>query len=305
MTKTTKTTTPPARVTHIFANSPIDGQLYSAIDRFLNDGCPDRVVLSLVTAEGNARDAFRIGEMMQARTSELMIHVPGVCRSVGTLLACAGHRVLFALDAEFGPLSVRTTRQNESGVWRDARWSQLAIEGLCNQAIELQASMAQTIVSRYRGAVDYREAAQLAGNVLNGIMSPLVSQLNVGEICDDYIELRAAEEYALQLARGSGGNIDAEGVKRLMYGFPASDFYLDAFDDQHRWFRRMDLAWDALEHSLRNFHKYPRAPLSAEDRIIFKEIIDAPDDDELSNPDFDPGENILNWDYRIGAPAGE
>jgi hypothetical protein len=261
--------------------------------------------LSVVTSEGNARDAFRIGDMMQRRTSELMIHVPGVCRSAGTLLACAGYRVVFGMDAEFGPLSVGTTKQNEPGVWRDARRNQLALEGLCNQAVELQASMAQTIVSRYRGAVGYSEAAQLAGNMLNGIMNPLVSQLNIGEMADDYIELRAAEEYALQLARGNGGNIDAEGIKRLIYGFPSSDFALDAFEDQHSWFRRMDLAWEALEHSLRNFHKYPRVPLSAEDRITFREIIDAPDDDELRDPDFDPGENIPNWDYETGAPAGE
>jgi hypothetical protein len=35
MPKNTTTKTRPGKVTHIFANSPIDGQLYSMIDRLL------------------------------------------------------------------------------------------------------------------------------------------------------------------------------------------------------------------------------------------------------------------------------
>src|SRR5258708_19182115 len=73
------------------------------------------VVIIPVTDGGNADVAYRIGRYLQREYKEVYAFVPSRCKSAGTLLAAAAHKLYMGDLGELGPLDIQISIKDEIG----------------------------------------------------------------------------------------------------------------------------------------------------------------------------------------------
>ena len=76
----------------LLINSPMEDDLFFEVAKCVAQGrASSKVVAAVVTLGGLAGAAYRIGRYLQTTYDEVVIFVPSLCKSAGTLLATAGH----------------------------------------------------------------------------------------------------------------------------------------------------------------------------------------------------------------------
>lgn len=249
--------------THIFVNSPIDGRLYREIMKALTaspESRKERAVLTLVTYGGIANDAYRIGRFLQMAFSErLFVHVPTVCASAGTLLVCAGSELIISPLSELGPLDAQILKSDELRARRSGLVLRSIFENLGQHSFELYAKLVENIIDHSGGSIKYRTAAQIAGEMVVGLVGGLYEQISPEQVGEDYRYLSVAVDYGKRLAE-KGKNIDEAGVTSLVYEFPAHDFIID-FREAVSLFKRVRVPSGVLQADL----KRPECKLTPSD----------------------------------------
>ncbi|MHB8885075.1 MAG: hypothetical protein ACYC5H_08290 [Methylovirgula sp.] len=256
----------PSEFFHIFANSPVDPSLYRQITKIVPSEKPDCVVVTLITLGGSAHDAYRTGRFLQMAFKEIYIHVPTVCASAGTLLVCAGNGLIIGAMSELGPLDAQILKSDELGERRSGLVVRSLFENLGTHAFELHTSLVEKIIDHSGGAIKYRTAAHVAGEMVVGLMRGLYEQMNPEQIGEDYRFLKIAEEYGRRLAEKSE-IIKDQALRTLVYDFPSHDFIID-FREAVRLFARVNVPSSILLEAIGNETATPLNPLSSRDRII-------------------------------------
>ena len=95
----------------LLANGDIDDRLFGDIvKQVIEKRQNQKVVLCLVTYGGQANAAYRIGRFLQSFYGEVVALVPSLCKSAGTLVVTAAHKVVMSVTGEIGPLDVQLSQ---------------------------------------------------------------------------------------------------------------------------------------------------------------------------------------------------
>jgi membrane-bound ClpP family serine protease len=97
----------------ILVNGPIDESLQIELQRCISQRFADnkgkrntKIVVALVTYGGLPNSAFKIGRFLQSMYEEVVCFVPSQCKSAGTLIVTAGHKLVMSSLGEIGPYAL-------------------------------------------------------------------------------------------------------------------------------------------------------------------------------------------------------
>lgn len=189
----------------------------------VNPGC----ILVLVTYGGLAGPAYRISRLMQDLFNPFTILISGPCKSAGTLLATGAHKIVFfPHSGELGPLDVQLYKRDEIGERRSGLVTSSAIDSLGQHAYELFSHFMLQTKLRGSGLVRFRTATDIAAAVATGLFGKIYEKIDPDTLGEEHRDTLVAVEYARRLC-DRGGNIDFDGINRLVYEYPSHDFVID------------------------------------------------------------------------------
>ena len=72
----------------------------------------DTLLLMLVTYGGDAHCAFRLAATIKRHYKQLIVFVPHICKSAGTLVCLAADELVLAANGELGPIDVQIKKED-------------------------------------------------------------------------------------------------------------------------------------------------------------------------------------------------
>lgn len=208
---------------------PLDPAAYS----YLRQGCRarqtrKRVLLIPITWGGDAHIAYKMGRCLQRRYEKVSIFVTGQCKSAGTLLAIAGHKLIISDDGELGPIDVQRMRQDD--LWETASGliESAAMESLGHMSRDLFGRMVTEIKGMSLGQITFKTAADAAAPIVSGMLSPIFAQIDPLKVGETARALQIASKYA-ELLDKTSQNLQRESmaVDKLTAGYPDHGFVID------------------------------------------------------------------------------
>ena len=142
---------------------PQDANLFEFIEK---EKQSDELLLLPVTYGGDPDVAYKLGRHLQTQYAKISVLVSGHCKSAGTLLAIAGHELIFGPYGELGPLDIQVPNMKNP----EATDSGLDItEGL--KALERQSQGAlRELISRLRQEFGDDITPEAAADIANGLI---------------------------------------------------------------------------------------------------------------------------------------
>lgn len=229
----------------LIVNGSIEEALFAKVMRCVGaNKKSDKLVLVLVTYGGQANPAYRIGRLLQGMYEEIVVFIPSYCKSAGTLIAVAGSKVVFSFVGEIGPLDVQLLERDEIGERKSGLTMRSALDDLRAHSFELFSDFMQGIKVRSGNNVSFKLAAELAGDVTNGLMSSIYCQIHPDVLGKDFRDLSVATKYGERLDR-KFGNLRQDAIYRLVHEYPSHDFVID-YDEAEEIFKHAELASEEL-----------------------------------------------------------
>jgi hypothetical protein len=181
--------------------------------------------LLIESGGGDAHYAYRIGRMLQRRTSDITMIVPQYAKSAATLLTLGGRHLSLSRDAELGPLDVQIfDRQKEE--YGSALDDVQALERLNIFAI---AAVDQSMMM-YMGRTGKRTDVLLPQvlQYVTNFLRPLLEKIDTVEYTRKSRELKVAEDYAVRLMMSNYGIDVAKRIARqLVERYATHGFVID------------------------------------------------------------------------------
>lgn len=186
----------------------------------------DNVVFVLCTPGGDPNAAFKIGRRLQEKYKKFVLYVHGYCKSAGTFIAIASDQIIMGDFAEFGPLDVQLSEEDEI-----ARYSSgLNVnEVLVNLKQETRLFFRQMIMELTSGAgLSTKMAAEIASKLSIDFFAPIVSQIELLKIGKIRRALKIALAYGERLIQDGRGNLRSEkALVELVENYPDHGFVID------------------------------------------------------------------------------
>jgi hypothetical protein len=224
----------------LLINHDIDDVLFSNVLGCVTEHKKNtKVVVLLITYGGSANVAYRVARFLQAIYEHIVVCVPSVCKSAGTLIAAGAHCIICMGFGEVGPLDVQLSRRDEIWGRRSGLTTRSALADLKSHSFDLFEHFMFTITAKSRGAVSFKLAAEIAGKVTAEMMSNIYAQINPESLGQDFMDLSVATKYCQNLDKNSK-NMRPRAVQRLVYEYPSHDFVID-FDEAKELFHNVEL----------------------------------------------------------------
>jgi Serine dehydrogenase proteinase len=218
----------------IVFNFGIDPGFYQHFYRFLGKRKTKRtnLLLFLTTEGGTADCAYRIGRWLQDAygvNGKITIVVAGWCKSAGTLICIAAHKLLIADTGELGPLDVQIAKADE--IWE--RSSGLVVEAafqkLQQESFKLFFNHLMDIKEE-AGRITFKTAADIAAQLAIGQTSDIFAKIDPLTVGEDYRSNLIAEQYAIRLNLVSNNLVQSsrvDALDMLLRGYPSHGFVID------------------------------------------------------------------------------
>lgn len=163
----------------IFINAPFYSNLRADICRAVESRSTlrSRAYILLVTEGGSAEVAYRICRYLQMAYSELIVVVPGWCKSAGTLFCVGASKIIFGSQGELGPIDVQLRRPDEIGERDSGLAVDSAFDALQRASFKIFEQYMLGVKKRSYGAVTFKTAADIAAQVTVGLTQPILAQL--------------------------------------------------------------------------------------------------------------------------------
>ncbi len=187
-------------------------------------------VLLLTTEGGDADAAYRIGRYLQDNYETLTIVVCGWCKSAGTLICAAANELIIADAGELGPLDVQIAKADELGERSSGLAVEAAFEKLQQESFKLFIRHLTDIKDETEGRITFRTAADIAAQMVTGVMSDIFAKIDPLAVGEDYRSNLVAEEYATRLnirPRNLQDTRSPSGLHMLLRGYPSHRFVID------------------------------------------------------------------------------
>jgi len=235
----------------LLINHDIDDALFpDVLSTVTENQKHDKAVVIVVTYGGLANVAYRIGRFLQTMYGELVVFVPSICKSAGTLIAAGAHCVICIGFGEVGPLDVQVTRRDEIWGRRSGLTTRSALIDLRDHTFDLFEHTMYSIISHSRGSVSFKLAAEISAKMTAEVMSSIYAQINPEALGQDFMDLNVAKEYCDRLNKHSK-NLKDGAIHRLVYDYPTHDFVID-FEEAKEIFENVELPTATLLGLLRS-----------------------------------------------------
>ena len=228
------------------------GDLVEPAYRRLRSDCVSRnrrsrVLVVLVTWGGDAHVAYRMGRCLQRMYGEVRIFVAGPCKSAGTLLSIAGHKLIVNDDGELGPIDVQQMRQDELWERTSGLIESAAMDSLGQISWDLFERLITEIKGMSLGRITFKTAADAASPIVSGVLSPIFAQIDPLKVGETTRALQIASKYAEILNRVSKNlRIETMAIDRLATGYPDHGFIIDR-EESETLFHRVEEPVDELQ----------------------------------------------------------
>jgi Serine dehydrogenase proteinase len=219
----------------VIFNFSLDAGFHDFFHRFLRKRKTRRknLLLFLVTEGGVADCAYRIARWIQEAYGRpggtITIVVAGWCKSAGTLICIAAHRLLIADAGELGPLDVQIAKADE--IWE--RSSGLVVEAafqkLQQESFKLFFNHLMDIKEQ-AGRITFKTAADIAAQMMIGQTSDIFAKIDPLTVGEDYRSNLIAEQYAIRLNLAANNLVRSsrvDALDMLLRGYPSHGFVID------------------------------------------------------------------------------
>lgn len=226
-------------------NHEIDDALFSDVLGCVTEHKKNpKVVVLLITYGGSANVAYRVARFLQTAYDHVVVCVPSVCKSAGTLIAVGTHCVMCMAFGEVGPLDVQLLRRDEIWGRRSGLTTRSALADLKNHSFEFFQHFLIEITARSGGSVSFKLAAEIAGKITSEVLSGIYAQINPEALGQDFMDLKVAEQYCDRLDMHTK-NLKPKAIQRLVYGYPSHDFVID-FEEAKELFYNVELPTETI-----------------------------------------------------------
>ena len=207
------------------------GIMESPHDHQFIDTCPKRparpnALLVLETYGGDADSAYRMVQCLRTRHSKgkVFLFVDGMCKSAGTFLALGADALIMSDHAELGPLDVQVAKPDEIGGYHSGLVTMKALDVLSTQSFLLFEEHFIELIARSGRRITTRTAADLASNVVVGLLNPIYAQIDPLRLGENQRALEVGFTYGEAIRTD---NVKPETVNQLVSGYPSHSFVID------------------------------------------------------------------------------
>lgn len=228
----------------LVASGAVDERLFGAIVREVTSKkTEDKIVLFLTTYGGLANAAYRIGSFLPSIYDEVTLVATSLCKSAGTLVACAAKSLVVFPFGELGPLDVQLLKRDELFERRSGLITNYALKELQQHTFNLFEHFMLSIKAR-GDSISFKMASEIAAKIASDIMEDVYAHINVDAIGEDARNLAVASEYCTRLNKRYG-NLKEGSITRLVHGYPSHDFVID-YQEALTLFQRVERSTDTL-----------------------------------------------------------
>jgi hypothetical protein len=186
-----------------------------------------RLILILVTPGGEPDAAFKIGRAMQAKFDDIVLLVPGWCKSAGTLIALSANAIFIGDRGELGPLDIQIAKSDEilemgSGLTVDS-----AMKSLETTAAKMFLNLLITIRRDTGGSITTRTAAEIASTMVVKLLDPIYRQIDPMKIGENSRAMNITKSYGTRLSIKSGILKGQQSLDFLVSAYPDHGFVID------------------------------------------------------------------------------
>ena len=185
-----------------------------------------KALLLLVTAGGNPHAAYKIARYLQDRYTTFTVLVPGVCKSAGTLIAVGAHELAFSPYGELGPIDIQSYKTDNLAERQSGLTITESLGHLTNAALRFHGRVFGAIMRDTDAVISFKTAAQVASDLVTGLYSPILSQVDPIEVGEKARSMRIASDYGRRLDARSK-NLKDDALDTLTQTYPAHEFVID------------------------------------------------------------------------------
>ncbi len=199
------------------------------------------LLLFLTTEGGFPNVAYRIGRWLQDAYSDgqITIVVVGWCKSAGTLICIAAHRLLISDTGELGPLDVQIAKTDEMWERSSGLVVEAAFEKLQQESFKLFFKHLMDIKEQ-AGRITFKTAADLAAQMVVGQTHDIFAKIDPLTVGDRSNLI--AEQYAIRLNLKASNLIASrrvDALDMLLRGYPSHSFVIDR-EEASKLFKHVD-----------------------------------------------------------------
>ena len=149
------------------------------------------------------------------------------CKSAGTLLCMAAHRLFIGDLGELGPIDVQRATRDELWEQTSGLTESSAIESLEETAYDMLNHYVFELTDESNGRITLTTAADIATKIIEALLSPISRQIDPMKIGESSRAIKIAHQYGLRLNRESENLKKPEYVGRLVSSYPSHGFVID------------------------------------------------------------------------------
>lgn len=187
-------------------------------------GLQNNVLFCVATYGGDPSAGYRIGRALQHNYKHITVLVIGPCKSAGTLMAVAGHKLMIGDMGELGPLDIQLKKNDEIGELSSGLVIATAIDEIKECAISTFRSYILDI--KYRNQISTKMSADIAAKLTEAIIAPMASQIDPIKLGEHQRAMNIALSYGDRLNSHSQ-NLKESSLSKLIAGYPAHGFVID------------------------------------------------------------------------------
>lgn len=247
-------------------------------------GLQKNVLFCVATYGGDPSAGYRIGRALQHNYEHITVLVVGPCKSAGTLMAVAAHKLMIGDMGELGPLDIQLKKNDEIGELSSGLVIATAIDEIKDCAISTFRSYILDI--KYRNQISTKMSADIAAKLTEAIIAPMASQIDPIKLGEHQRAMNIALSYGDRLNNHSQ-NLKESSLNKLIAGYPAHGFVIDR-KEARELFNNVDRPTDyaaAIYEILGE--KIFSGEISVADRPVVKDLTPEPQDSDDKNLEED------------------
>jgi len=187
-------------------------------------GLKESVLFCVATYGGDPSAGYRIGRALQHNYKHITILVAGPCKSAGTLMAVAAHKLIIGDMGELGPLDIQLKKNDEMGELSSGLVIATALDELKDCA--LSAFRSYIVDIKYRNQLSTKMSADIAAKLAESLISPMAAQIDPIKLGEHQRAMNIALSYGNRL-NSHAKNLKETSLSRLIAGYPAHGFVID------------------------------------------------------------------------------
>ena len=205
----------------LYSGALEDAYAKEFVDTVIDAKERNNVCLFLCTFGGDPDAAYKVAKCMQRYYDNFTLYICGYCKSAGTLVALGAKEIVMSPHGELGPLDVQLVKRDEIAFHSSGLDLLQVMDYLLRRSSDIFDKHFMSLINKSRGAITVKTSADIASKLTNGLISPIVSQIDPSRLGEVKRAIRIALDYGERL------NGNRERVASLINDYPSHSFVID------------------------------------------------------------------------------